>query len=402
MQLSAKYGAVFELMQEVFADKQPADNIISNYFRGRRYIGSSDRRFISEKIWDVVRKRARLSFDAGSLDCRKMLIIYLKNEPLDDVFCGGKYGLPELEDDEKKWLHNLDEKPYPENVEVECPQWIFDKIGDKELLASLNNIAAADFRINASSREDVIAKLALEGLEFCKTPYSPFGIRSNQRLNINNCVAFQEGVIDVQDEASQVACLLADVKPHHRVIDFCAGAGGKALTIAYILKGLGLVEVYDIDKHRLENIKPRLERLGVKNIKAVSDVNGLYDRFIIDAPCSGSGVWRRTPDAKFRLSPEKINELNKLQAEILQKAVSHVALNGRIVYFTCSIFEDENQKMIEEFLLKNKNFSKISVKEVWEAKIEQPYPAKNDAYLNMSPLKTNTDGFFVAILQKNA
>jgi len=400
MQIGARYKAVFELMQEVFKDRQPADNLINNYFRDRRYIGSGDRRFIAETIWEIIRHRSRLEFEAGELNPRKMLLIWLKNENSHEVFDGGQYSLPPLSLEEKDWLEKLPEEVYPAYVEAECPKWLFDKINNPELLKAMNQTATADFRINGLSREEIINQLGREGFEFYKTPYSPIGLRSDNRINLNNCMAYQEGLIEVQDEASQLVSILCDVKPEHKIIDYCCGAGGKSLTLSYLLKGKGIVEAHDIDHTRLEHLKPRMQRLKAENIKPVKEAGINYQRFIIDAPCSGSGTWRRSPDAKYRLNEKKLADIIKIQSEILETAYQKTAKGGRIIYITCSILPEENQAVIKAFKELHPELKSIDLKTLWEEKTSTKYPDLSSDYLQFSPLATGTDGFFITILEK--
>lgn len=402
MQLGARYRSVFELMEQVFQDKQPADNIINIYFRERRFIGSGDRRFISEKIWEIIRNRSRLEFEVGSLDARKMLILWLKDDDLSLVFNDEKYSLPALGEAEKNWLKTISDRVYPDYVEAECPKWLFEKIADIDLLKSLNNPATADFRINGSSREEVIKTLGKEGFEFVATPYSPIGIRALNRVNLNNCISYQEGLIEVQDEASQLVAILADVDQNDKTIDYCCGAGGKSLTISYLLGGKGEIFAHDIDATRLDALKPRIQRLGAKNIKTItsSELENNYTRFIIDAPCSGSGTWRRSPDAKYRLSSKMLDKICKVQAEILENAYDRVAKGGRIIYITCSILPQENLQIIEGFKQNHPDVLSVSLREIWQQKIKLPYIGSNDFYLQFSPLHSQTDGFFIAVLQK--
>lgn len=403
MQQAARYNAVLELIGEIFKDKSPADGIINNYLRERKYIGSGDRRFITETVWKIIRHRRRLEFEAGSKEARKILLVFLKDEDLDLIFGAGEYAPPALSKEEKIWMKNLKEEVYPVDVESECPEWLFAKIKDVALLKSLNEPASADLRVNAGSREQVLQDLRREGLFFAPTPYSPIGIRSSERVNLNNCIAYKEGVVEVQDEASQLAAILCDVKPEHKVIDYCAGAGGKSLAIASLLNGKGKIEAHDIDWHRLEQIKPRLERLNIKNVVPVRELSGKdYDRFIIDAPCSGTGTWRRSPDAKFRLTPEKLNELTKIQSQLLEFALENTRVGGRIVYITCSILPDEDENIVSVFAQRHKNVRYVDLKQLWQQKIDAPYPAKNTEFLRFSPLLTNTDGFFLAIFEKMA
>ena len=219
MQLSARYNAVLELTEEIFKDKSPADGIINAYLRERKYIGSGDRRFIAETVWKIIRHRRRLEFEAQSSDPRRILLVYLKDEDLDLIFGAGEYAPTALSKEERNWLKKLNESGYPPDVEAECPRWLFDKVGDMALLKSLNEPASADLRVNRGSRESVLQKLRGEGLYFAPTPYSPIGIRSSERVNLNNCIAYREGEIEVQDEASQLAAILCDVRPEHKVVD---------------------------------------------------------------------------------------------------------------------------------------------------------------------------------------
>ena len=403
MQQSARYNAIFELISEVFKDKKPADGIINAYLRERKYIGSGDRRFITEAVWKLIRHRRRLEFEASSSDPRRILLVYLKNEDTDLIFGAGEYAPAALTKEEKIWLKNLKEKVYPPDVEAECPQWLFEKIGDVALLKSLNEPASADLRVNRGNRENVLQKLRGEGLYFVPTPYSPIGIRSSERVNLNNCIVYKEGEIEVQDEASQLAAILCDVKPEHKVMDYCAGAGGKSLAIASLLGECGKIEAHDIDWHRLEQIKPRQERLNIKNVELVRKMSNCdYDRFIIDAPCSGTGTWRRSPDAKFRLTVEKLRELNKIQSELLDIALKNTKVGGRIVYITCSILRDENEDIINAFTARNPEIRHIDLKTLWQGLLDAPYPGKDGQFLRFSPLTTNTDGFFITVLEKAA
>lgn len=404
MQTSARYQAVFELITEIFADRQPADNILNAYLRERRYIGSKDRRFISEEVWDIIRHRRRLEFEAQSTDIRKLFLMRYKNQNMAEIFAGGQYGLPEITDEEQHWLDmsENDERIYPADVEAECPQPFFDKINNFELVKSLNFPATADFRINAGSRETVIRKMQDEGFEVEATPFSPIGIRAKSRINLNNCMAYLDGLIEPQDEASQLAAILADVRPEHKIIDYCCGAGGKSLTMAYLMHNRGTIEAHDIDVRRLEALAPRIKRLQAANIRTVktSDVSSEYDRFIIDAPCSGSGTWRRSPDAKFRLTETRLAELVKIQSELLDMAAARVKAGGRIVYITCSVFADENSSQIKAFFQRHSNFSPVDLRSVWQEKTEAAFPFPTGEYLEFSPLVSGTDGFFIAVLKK--
>lgn len=400
MQKGAQYQAVWELISEIFKDKIPADSIINAYVRERKYIGSKDRRFITETVWKIIRNRRKLVFDAGSNEPRRVLLTYLQDEDF-DLLCGGEYGLAPLSKEEKEWLKRRNEEVYPAAVEAECPDWLFDKVKDIHLLKALNEPASADLRLNKGSRARVIEQLQGEGLYFVPTPYSPIGIRSAERVNLNNCVAYKEGVIEVQDEASQLAAILADVRPEHKIIDYCCGAGGKSLTMAFLMNRQGKIQIHDINRSRLEAVKERAVRLDVKNLEIIKEVGDRdYDRFVVDAPCSGTGTWRRSPDAKYRLTPETLKELNKTQAELLEKAFNHIRRGGWVVYITCSILRDENEDIIEAFLSRHADAAPVNLRHLWEDKLDGRYPGQDDFMLRMNPLLTRTDGFFVCILEK--
>ena len=366
MQLGARYRAVFEILQEVFQDKYPADNIITSYMRERKYIGSKDRRFIIEKVWDIIRHRRRLSFDAGGLDIRKMLLVYLKDEDLDLILCSTVRG------------------------DCRTPS-----------LSCINSTARADMRLNSGDRKKTLEKLRKEGLFLRSTPYSPIGICSDERVNLNNCVAYQNGEIDVQDEASQLAAVLCNPLPYMKIMDYCAGAGGKTFTLLYLMNGKGKVFVHDENVSRLSAMKERGLRLGYTNYEIVSELDGQdYDLFVVDAPCSGTGTWRRAPDAKYRLTPAVLDNLVKTQAEILETAYAHTAKGGRIVYMTCSILADENQNQIQAFLKKHDDVKPLDLSVLWQEKIGGRYPFSSVDYAQFSPLVTQTDGFFVCVMQK--
>ena len=402
MQNGARYQAVLEILMEVFEDKVPADKIINEYLRSRKYIGSKDRRFVIDLVWYVVRNRMKLSFDAKSNDARSVLL-YAVRDKLDEVFDGSTYGMAPLTDEEKSWINHENEDVYPDYVEAECPQWLFAKIKNLDFCKALNEKATIDIRAYGVECSDLQRKLAAEGIDATEGLYSPKCLKIDGRLVLNNCMAWQDGLFEVQDEASQLVALLADVKKEHKIIDYCCGAGGKSLAMSDVLQNQGNILAYDIDAKRLEAIKPRMSRLKVKNIELtdiIADSDKNFDRFILDVPCSGSGTWRRSPDAKFRLTEKKLAALNVTQAELLDIAAIKTKVGGRIVYITCSVLRDENEDIIEAFLQKHNNFAPINIRLLWEQKLDAIYPCVSEIYLRMSPQVTRTDGFFVCILEK--
>ena len=401
MQKGAQYQSVLEFLTEIFQDKMPADKIIGAYLRGRKYIGSKDRRFIADTVWAIIRRRRRLAFDASSEDPRRILLYFLRNEDFDVLCNSSPYSLTPPDEKERQWLKTENEDLYPPAVEAEVPDWLYDKIQDMALLKALNEPAPADLRINMPSREIMIKKLQAEGLFFRPTCYSPYGIRSDERINLRNCTAYLDGEIEVQDEASQIAAVLADVRPEHKTVDYCCGAGGKTLMMSFLNQNRGRIDVHDIEPRRLEALKERAGRLKVSNFKVINALTDKdYERFIVDAPCSGSGTWRRSPDAKFRLPPERLSELTTIQSEILETAYRHTCAGGRIVYFTCSVLKDENEDIISAFLAKHQDMQSVSLRDLWDKKLGGAYPCADEFNLRLNPLVSGTDGFFVSIMEK--
>lgn len=403
MQQGARFAAIEEILQEVFKDELPADKIINDYTRARKYIGSKDRRFIIDWVWKIIRNRLKLQFDSANTTSRRVLL-YACKDMLEEIFDASEHGLAPLSVEEKEWLKIENNQPYPDYIEAECPEWLFKKIGNIDFCKALNCEATTDIRVHGITREELKDKLQKEGIDTEFGFYSPYCLKINDRLVLNNCIAWQEGYMDVQDEASQIAALMIDANEEHKIVDYCCGAGGKSLALSNILHGKGKILAYDIDSNRLENLKPRMKRLNVNNIEMtdiIADSDKNFDRFILDAPCSGSGTWRRSPDAKFRLTEEKLHGLTKIQANLLEIAASKTAIDGRIIYITCSVLREENENVITEFLKKNRNYSLLNIYDLWQQKIKMPYPCADECFLRMSPYTTQTDGFTVCVLRRD-
>jgi 16S rRNA (cytosine967-C5)-methyltransferase len=223
--------------------------------------------------------------------------------------------------------------------------------------------------------------------------------------------AFREGLVEVQDEGSQLLALLTDARPGQAVVDFCAGAGGKTLALAAAMENKGRLVACDVNQRRAERAMLRLRRAGVHNVtrrllegesdKWVKRHGGTFDRVLVDAPCSGSGTWRRNPDAKWRLTPAGLDELVSLQGRILDSAARLVRPGGRLVYATCSVLADEDEARVEAFLASHPNFRLIPLPEVWSAAVGGACPVEGPM-LRLTPARTNTDGFFAAVMECQA
>ncbi len=429
---SARTQAAIEILDSLEATKAPADRIVQDYFRQRRFIGSKDRRAISEMIFGVMRARARLDWwldraGAAALDARRRVLAYVAIVGEDSpagVFDGSKFGPARLSGDEMQLGEalqgrSLDHPEQPEWLRLETPEWLWPPLqatlgGLTEVeLAALNQPAGLDLRVNRlqGEREEAQAKLAEAGIETLPGTLSPLCLRADGRKPIAGLDVFREGLVEVQDEGSQIVALLTGAAPGMRVCDFCAGAGGKSLAMAAEMANKGHIVACDTSKGRLDRSAARFKRAGVFNIhrrplKSARDVwvkkhRRDFDRVLVDAPCSGSGTWRRNPDAKWRLRESDIDELIALQAEILDSASRLVRPGGRLVYATCSFLEVENQRQADRFLAEHDDFRVVELEQVWSETLpgEPPCPGP---YLQLLPGRDATDGFFAAVFERQA
>jgi 16S rRNA (cytosine967-C5)-methyltransferase len=281
-------------------------------------------------------------------------------------------------------------------------------------MAALCGTAALDLRVNGlkiDDREKARAALAREGVDAARTPLSPIGLRVFERVPLGTLKTFRDGFVEVQDEGSQLAALLADARPGMRVVDFCAGAGGKTLALAAAMENRGHLVACDIAAKRLERATERLRRAGASIVQRVPLTSARdkwvkrhgqgFDRVFVDAPCTGTGTWRRNPDAKWRLRPEDLADLTALQAEILDSAQRLVKPGGRLVYVTCSLLAEENEQQVAHFLAGHPAFSLLPVGPVWRAVIGTEAPAESEM-LRLTPARHGTDGFFVALIERAA
>jgi len=424
---SSRIQAAIELLDEVLSTDRPADGVMSAYFRARRFFGAKDRRAVSDQVWRVLRHRARLSFALGSkAPSARMLVmgnlVRGENKSVDSVaglFSGAKHGPRPLSSDEKYLLDVLTKETgaeAPRAAALECPDWLLEKFdaafgddADKEI-AALGEEAALDLRVNVlkSTRDDVLSFLKREGLDAQPTPLSPLGVRLPARIALGAHEGFKSGLFEVQDEASQICAQLVNAKPGDAVIDLCAGAGGKTLAIAAAMNNKGRIVACDVSVGRLERSKLRLRRAGIHNatLRILEDGDkwlkrqaGSFDRVLVDAPCSGTGAWRRNPDARWHITPADLANLTATQNELLDRAAPLAKPGGRLIYATCSLLPEENTARVEAFLGRNDKFRAVPVAEVWAEISDSPCPAAGP-FLTLSPARNGTDGFFVAILER--
>jgi 16S rRNA (cytosine967-C5)-methyltransferase len=358
-------------------------------------------------VFDVFRHRASFAWRMGSDSARALAIASVLHEGADaDMLFSGGYGPPPLSGEEKARIASPPaDKPLP--VEGEFPAFLESELkrafGDALLdeMSAMLSRAPIDLRVNTlkAAREDVLEALRAEGVEAQPTPYSVFGIRIASAKGLEQSALFKSGAFEFQDEAAQIAVMLCGVKPGMRVLDLAAGAGGKSLALAPIMQNEGEIVAHDIDEGRLHQIAPRAERAGVTIIKAETHKpSGTFDVVLLDAPCSGSGTWRRQPENKWRLTPARLDELNALQDRLLGDAASCVKPGGRLVYATCSILPRENEDRIASFLSGHGQFSVLDAAQAWPQ--TAPRPSQIQTYMKTTPGKAGTDGFFAAILAR--
>ena len=431
---AARLQAVIDLLTEIDETPRPADAVMSAYFRARRYIGSKDRNAVAQTAYAILRRHARLSWwleREGHPPTPRARV--LANEILGEgkpaasvkaLFDGSKFGPAALAPDEAKLAnaldsHTLEHPEMPETVRVECPPWaeapMRAALGDRFAveMRTLLDPAPLDLRINPVKADRDSARKALERARITAEPtrWSPLGLRVHGRPPLSTVDAFKNGLVEIQDEGSQLVALAVAPKPGQQVVDFCAGAGGKTLAIAALMKNKGRVVACDVLAGRLKRAAERFRRAGLHNIEAhplsserdpwVKRHKRKFDRVLVDAPCSGTGTWRRNPDSRWRHLGPGLEELVPLQASILDSAARLVKPGGRLIYATCSMLPDENEQQVAAFLETHPDFTVKPVAEVW-AEEDAGTPPAEGPYLRLTPARHDTDGFFAAVLERKA
>lgn len=409
-------------LSEVLKFAYPADSVLSRFFREHPKVGQRDRATIAESVYAVLRRgrllerllggtfsRDALPRDAVLAAWAGLLGANLKElEPL--VRKAELDGLAEI----KRNIHAVQ----PFEVDCDLPDWLIERLHRRyddaallELAKGLQRPAPLDLRVNLArvSREEVLARLAADGIAAATTPYSPAGIRLAGKPAINRHRLFADGLIEVQDEGSQLVCHLLGPRRGEMVVDFCAGAGGKTLALGVLMRSTGRLYAFDVSDKRLARFKPRLARSGLSNVHPqrienerdprVGRLAGKIDRVLVDAPCSGLGRLRRNPDLKWRQTPADVEELSRKQAAILSGAARLIKPGGRLVYATCSILEEENRAVIDAFLTANHGFALRPAGGILsQERIELPM----GEYFELWPHRHGTDAFFAAVLERRS
>jgi 16S rRNA (cytosine967-C5)-methyltransferase len=432
----ARIQASIELLDSILYSWQsekriPADKLIDNYFRARRFIGSKDRAGIGELVYWCLRNKALLEWwlkDALEADihARAMVLTALMLRKDYDAASislltqDSQYSLPSLTALERTRCERLSKEnlvhpDMPDHARLNYPQWLTpilkESLGKdfEPALQALAQQAPTDLRVNTlkTTREELQKHLQEEGFDTTPTPLSKIGLRLARRMPIFTSKYFKEGHFEVQDEGSQLVSLLVDAKPGQKVIDFCAGAGGKTLGIAAAMENKGRILAWDNSEKRLAQIVLRLRRAGVHNVQThvlasehdafIKRHKASADRVLVDAPCSGSGTWRRNPDLKWRFTQKDMDEMLALQQSILQSAARLVKPGGRLIYATCSLFKEENDRQVDQLLRNINDFRVVSAEKIWDKLSGDEGLA---SYLWVTPHNDGVDGFFAAALER--
>jgi 16S rRNA (cytosine967-C5)-methyltransferase len=428
----ARLAAAIEVLAAIEGERRPAPDALKAWGLAHRFAGSGDRAAIAGLVYDALRRRASSAWMMGENTPRAVLLGMLKRErglkteAIAQLANGADHAPAPLSDAERQALDRASLEGAPPHVEGDYPEWLDPHLarvfGDErvEEATALATRAPLDLRVNTLKGDRGDAMAALADLAPEETRWSPHGLRIRLKADsrspaIHAEPAYIKGLVEIQDEGSQLAALLARARPGEQVLDLCAGGGGKTLALAAALQNKGQLYATDGDKRRLAPIHERLARSGARNVQVrtpksigteIDDLEGRMDVVLIDAPCTGVGAWRRNPDAKWRIRPGALEQRVKEQAALLDRAVTLIKPGGRIAYITCSVLADENGDQVRSFLARHPEFSVEKPAETAGALGERAYmfckaALLSDEGLLMTPRRTDTDGFFVSIMRRS-
>jgi 16S rRNA (cytosine967-C5)-methyltransferase len=429
MRPGAHIKAAIEVLGEVLGRYRPVGSVLADWGKGHRFAGSGDRATIGNLVYDALRRRRSLAAQMQGDTPRAIALaaapraLGLSPAAVIASADGSPHAVEPLSEAEQAGLVRAVPAEAPASVRGDFPDWLepsfaraFGEAAAEEG-AALARRAPVDLRVNTlkADREKVLKALARFAPE--PTPLSPVGVRlpapdgPGRQPNVEAEIGHGRGWYEIQDEGSQIAALMAGAGPREQVLDICAGAGGKTLAFAAAMRNTGQVYAYDDDAVRLRPMFERLKRAGVRNAQVLNPgdaaaLNALGPRFdlvFVDAPCTGTGAWRRRPDAKWRLKPANLAQRQEEQHAILGAAAPMVKPGGRLVYATCSVLPEENGDQIDRFLANHPGFATLPWRESWAAGVGGDAPASadgSDATLLLTPARHGTDGFFIAVLRR--
>jgi 16S rRNA (cytosine967-C5)-methyltransferase len=428
---AARLSAAIEVLADIFARRRPAGDALREWGLAHRFAGSGDRAAIAGLVYDTLRRKASAVFLLGEDTPRAAVLGMLRLERALDagaiarLFDGSRFAPSPLGTAESAAIHEASLVGAPPHVTGDYPEWLDAHLarafGDEraEEGAALARRAPLDLRVNTLQSDRARAAAELGHLDAQPTRWSPLGLRIVLSADAKSPAvhaepAFIKGQVEVQDEGSQLATLLAGARPGEQVIDLCAGAGGKTLAFAAAMENHGQLYATDSDKRRLAPMHERIKRAGVRNVQirtprgdadVLADLAGHADLVAIDAPCTGIGAWRRNPDAKWRVRPGALEVRVEEQIAVLDRAATLVKPGGRIAYITCSVLAEENGDQVRAFLERHQGFAVAPPAEVADALGERAFMFRRAAHMSdegvlMTPRRTDTDGFFVSVLRR--
>lgn len=351
--------AVAYLLEKIERRPAPAGEMINTYLATHKYLKGEEKKEFLALVWGIIRAKARLMWAYPEKTWQERIEYFTIS------------GLPEVSD-------------APQNIQWEVPEWFLEHVPEceKELPALLETPPIILRAIG--DRDEVLKALAEEGIVAEPCEKSPFGIHLKEYANLKNTSCWKKGLIEIQDEGAQLIALDIGVEPKQSVFDFCAGAGGKSLIFAQMMQNRGFIQAYDITPKKLFELVKRATRAHISIIKIILKLekpDKKFDHVVVDAPCSGCGTWRRSPNLRWNLTEKQLAHIAKVQAEILERASAYVKPGHYLSYITCSLTRDENEEQVEKFLAQHPNFRVIKQK-------------------RYSPYRTGTDGFFLCVMQR--
>ncbi len=430
MRLPGRISAAIEILATINKQHIPISIALKNWGANHRFAGSSDRAAIGNLVYDAVRKQSLYAHLMQSDSPRALALSVIVRDWGEDIaklnqdFAKDNFAPEQISQQERNLLEaKIDENNIPSHILANVPEWLETSIkksfGDNFIKEgeAFAVRPPLDLRVNRlkSTSEKVIKSLQRFSPEFSKIIPEALrikaGIKQSRTPNLLADKAYKKGWFEIQDLGSQIVASLVGAKAGEQVLDYCAGAGGKTLALAANMQNKGQIFAYDKDRNRLAPIYDRLKRNGVRNVqviapedKALENLIGKMDRVIIDAPCTGTGTWRRKPEIKWKLTQQLLDERLKQQGEILKNAANYVRAGGELTYITCSILQQENAEQIKNFLKNNEDFTPIAADSLWQKKFGststmRPYFDKFG--LTLSPASCSTDGFYISILKRN-
>jgi 16S rRNA (cytosine967-C5)-methyltransferase len=412
---AARLQGAIDILEALARTDQPLDRLLRDWFRTRRYAGSKDRAAITQRVFTIQRHRASLAWRMQSEAPRALAIASLlsSGETPETLFTGGGYGPGELSDAENAAIATAPSGAPPVHVRGEFPAFLEGELTRAfgvdllDEMVALQSRAPVDLRVNTIKRERGEVLDALKAREFPAeaTPYSPIGIRiasGEGSAELGRSTMFETGAFEFQDEAAQIASMFCQVRSGERVLDLAAGAGGKSLALAAMMQNKGEIIACDVRQPALQQLAARATRAGATIIRThlteKEPPEGPFDAVLVDAPCTGTGTWRRQPELRWRLSPQLLKERMALQDKLLDQAAARLRKGGRLIYATCSILPCENEDRVVAFLARHGDFAVRPCAQVWRE--SDKTPAGLAEFFKATPRTTGTDGFFTAILRK--